>query len=296
MEETRLRVISGEAQQGSPPGTEIHDMAERQDEIIARVITEKVVNKQTAASDLSALYGMLDGLAKKTVMVVFALGKILTFVKQELPHGEFGDFITKNCPFGEASARNYIRIYKHYKDLPRRQIEELTLGRAYVDAGIKKLAAPPKQGESADAEAAGDKDAVDFGLPKIEEFDRVLKTQPVSGVPLERYRVAALEDGKIYGIHEALGVYPVANIYLPRHLDKPEARLAFEQVHKDICIALEIYYSKIEQLEDTGILPKPEDHRFTVALRKSRGIAEQPEPATAQNKQAKKRTNRRRTK
>lgn len=271
MEETRLRVISNPSRQENLPGTGLAEMADRQGEIVMRVVSEPTVNKQSAVSDLSALYGILDGLAKKTVMTVFALGKILAFVKDEVPHGEFGNFVKTECPFNERSAQRYMRIYEHYKDLPRRQLEELTLSQAYVDAGIKKLAEPPKQGDAADA-AAVDGGAVDYGLPKIEEFDRVFKTPPVSGVPLKRYRVAALEDGKISGIHETLGVYPVADIYLARHLDKPEARLAFEQAHKDICIAVEIYYAKIEQLEDQGILQKPEDHRFSVALRKARGI------------------------
>lgn len=275
MEETAFHVISNQLHQDTLPGTDLIDMAERQGEIVMRVITETSVNKQSAVSDLSALYGILNGLTKKTVMTIFALGKVLTFIKDELPHGEFGNFIKTECPFDERSAQRYMRIYEFYKDLPRKQLEELTLNQAYVDAGIKKLAAPAKQRDIADtSNDEGLAGAVDLGLPKIEEFDRVFKTPPVSGVPLKRYRVAALEDGKISAIHEALGIYPVADIYLARHLDKPEARLAFEQVHKDICIAIELYYAKIEQLEDAGILQKPEDYRFSVALRKARGIKE----------------------
>jgi len=281
----KLRIIkpNQDEAQAKLPGTELTEMADQQGALLMRVITSKTVNKETALSDIAALHGILEGLAKKTVVTVFALGKILDFVKSELPHGEFGNFIETQCPFAETSAKRYMRIYEAYKDYPKKQLEDLSLSQAYAEAGIKKLAAPPKQAE---LEGAGQDDVRDFGLPKIEDFDRMLKTPPASGISLKRYRVASLEDGKIHAINETLGVYPIADIYLARHLDKPEARIAFEQAHKDICIAFEIYFAKIEQLEDDGLLPKPEDHRFTVALRKSRGI----EAAKTAPKKGKKRS------
>lgn len=287
MQKTSLRIISnGQAEpapQSALPGTEISEMAERQGELIMRVVTQKAVNKETAVSDLSALYGILEGLAKKTVMTVFALGKILTFVKDELPHGEFRNFIEAQCPFGKDSAARYMRVFECYKDYPKKQLEEMALSQAYAEAGIKKLAAPPKQqGE----EGQGQEETPDFGLPKIEEFGRLFKTPPVSGVSLSRYRVASFEDGKVHAINQALGVYPVADIYLPRWLDKPDARLAFEQAHKDICVALELYYTKIEQLEDAGLLPKPEERRFSAIIRKQRGAEDAPETSKKRGKRS----------
>jgi hypothetical protein len=242
------------------------------------------VNKDTAISDLSALYGILGGLAQKTVMTVFALGKILTFVKGEIHHGEFGNFIETQCPFDRRSAQNYMRIYECYKDYPKKQLEEMALSQAYAEAGIKRLAAPPKAAGEEEKESG---DTPDFGLPKIEEFGRLFKTPPVSGVSLSRYRVASFEDGKIHAIHQTMGVYPVAETFLPRNLDKPEARLAFEQAHKDICIALELYYAKVEQLEDAGLLPKPEERRFSAIIRKQRGVVDMPKAAKKKAKRSK---------
>ena len=277
MKNSSLRVISNTRDdsyaQSALPGTDLPEMAALQGELILRVIGQKAVNKDTAISDLSALYGILEGLAKKTVMTVFALGKILSFIKGELPYGEFSNFIETQCPFDCRSARNYMRIYECYKDYPKKQLEEMALSQAYAEAGIKKLAAPPK--------ATGDEekdngDTPDFGLPKMEEYSRLFKTPPISGVSLSRYRVASFEDGKIHAINEALGIYPIAELHLPRHLDKPDARLAFEQAHKDICIALELYYTKIEQLEDAGLLHKPEERRLTAIIRKQRGAEDVP--------------------
>ncbi len=283
MKNTSLCVISNPREdiaQKPRPGTDLSE-AERQEELILRVIDQTEVNKDTAISDLSALYGILEGLIKKTVMTVFALGKILTFVKEELHHGEFENFIETQCPFSRRSARHYMRVYECYKDYPKKQLEEMALSQAYAEAGIKKLAAPPKSlGEGGQDPG----ETPDFGLPKVDEYSRLFATPPVSGVNLSRYRVFSSRDGEIHALNEALGIYPVAHLYLPRHLDKPDARLAFEQAHKDICIAIELYYTKIEQLEDSGLLHKPEERRFAAIIRKQRGVEDVP---TSPKKRAK---------
>ena len=287
MKNTSLRVINNPREdiaQKPFPGTDLSE-AERQGELILRVIGQTEVNKDTAISDLSALYGILEGLAKKTVMTVFALGKILTFVKEELPHGEFENFIETQCPFSRRSAQHYMRVYECYKDYPKKQLEEMALSQAYAEAGIKKLAAPPKSLGAGEQDPG---DTSDYGLPKVEEYSRLFKTPPVSGVRLARYRVFSAEDGKIHALNEALGIYPVAELHLPRHLDKPDARLAFEQAHKDVCIALEVYYARIEQLEDAGHLHKPEERRIAAIMRKQRGVEDMPEQPKKKAKRSKK--------
>jgi hypothetical protein len=234
-------------------------------------VNSKNVDKQKAIEDLASLYGILSGLARKTVVTVFALGKILDGIKSSMAHGEFGLFIEAKCPFDLRSAQRYLKIYEHYKDAPRKQLEDLTLGQAYAEAGIKKLAAPPKQEPQSPSD-----DVVDTGLPQIEDYDRLLSTAPASGITLKRYRVASLQEGKIHAIHPTLGIWPVADVYLAINKDKPDAYLAFTQATKDLCIAFEMYFAQLERLEDSGILPKPEDHRFTAAVRKARGIEEEP--------------------
>jgi len=289
MKNSSLHVISNTSDdsyaQSALPGTDLPEMATIQSELILRVIGQKAVNKDTAKSDLSALYGILGGLAQKTVMTVFALGKILSFIKEEIPHGEFVNFIEAQCPFDVRSAQRYMRVYECYKDYPKKQLEEMALSQAYTEAGIKKLAAPPK---AAGDEEKDNDDTPDYGLPKVEEYSRLFKTPPVSGVRLARYRVFSVEDGKIHALNEALGIYPVAELHLPRHLDKPDARLAFEQAHKDVCIALEVYYARIEQLEDAGLLHKPEERRIAAIMQKQRGITDMPEQPKKKAKRSRK--------
>ncbi len=261
--------------QAALPGTELQEMAEQQGELIMRVINQRNVDQTSAVSDLAALYGILEGLAKKTVMAVFGMGKILSYVKDELPHGQFGQFIEAKCPFSIESAKRYIRVYECYKGTPKKQLEDLTLSQAYTEAGIKKLAAPPKQeGEKEPA----DDDLVDNGLPQLEDYSRLLETPPASGITLKRYRVQSLQEGKIHAIHPTLGIWPVADLYIPSNIERPDAYIAFQKATKDLCMAFEIYFAEIERLEDSGVLPRVEDHRFTAAVRKARGIeVEQPE-------------------
>ncbi len=244
---------------------------ERAQERLREIVTAERIDAHEAADDVRMLAEFLSGLARKTVVVVFALGKVLTQVRSELPHGQFADFVKAFCPFKEDSARHYMRVYEQYKDTPSQQLADVALSEAYVEAGIKKLAAPPKK------EGAPPPEAEDLHLPKIEEFEPMFRQAPASGISLEHYRVAAFEDGIIHAMRPELGVFPVAHIFLSRGLDRPEARAAFLQAEKDICIALEIYYKTMEELEDKGLVPKIEDRRFTMAIRRSRGLPEAPE-------------------
>jgi hypothetical protein len=245
---------------------------ERAQERLREIVTAERIDPHEAATDVRMLAEFLSGLAKKTVVVVFALGKVLSQVKDEIPHGQFVEFIKNYCPFDERSAQRYMRIYEQYKDVPTKQLADVALSEAYVEAGIKKLAAPQKK-DAAPPETGHE----DLHLPKIEEFEPMFRQAPASGISLEHYRVAAFEDGIIHAMRPELGVFPVAHIFLSRGLDRPEARAAFLQAEKDICIALEIYYKTMEELEDKGLVPKIEDRRFTTAIRRSRGLPEAPE-------------------
>ncbi|MBM9514696.1 DUF3102 domain-containing protein [Desulfogranum marinum] len=45
-------------------------------------------------------------------------GEILAFVKQQLPHGEFGKWVAENCPFSHRAALNMMKLYKATLDNP----------------------------------------------------------------------------------------------------------------------------------------------------------------------------------
>jgi|GEM_PF-1203427 len=256
------------ARQQEIPGTELSAMAEKQTDMIERVLANsRSATPAQALVELKALSGILEGLARKTVVVIFAMGKVLTEVKAVLPHGDFIAWIDENCPLARSSAHNYMRIYDRYKNEPRKALEELTIAEAYIEAGVKKLMAPS---EDEKLKVAGAEEMTKDGLPMLEDYKHVFKTPPASGIALKRYRVITHTDGAIYAVNLAMGMIPICNIYLNHAIDNSDYQVAVAQVHKDICIATEAYYYRLEQLEDAGIIPKPEDLRMGTLMRASR--------------------------
>lgn len=50
---------------------------------------------------------------KRSVQEAIAIGGLLIQVKEQLQHGEFGEWINQNCNFTDRTARNYIQIFKY---------------------------------------------------------------------------------------------------------------------------------------------------------------------------------------
>lgn len=44
---------------------------------------------------------------------IYEIGALLTEAKRLLPHGEFRNWVSKNCDFGRTTAANCMRVYKH---------------------------------------------------------------------------------------------------------------------------------------------------------------------------------------
>jgi hypothetical protein len=252
------------------PGTDLAAMAEKQTDMVERVLANsKSATPDQAIMDLKALSGVLEGLARKTVVVIFAIGKVLTEVKAVLPHGDFIPWVQGNCSFTQNSAINYMRIYDRYKDEPRRALEELTIAEAYIEAGVKKLMAPS---EDEKLKVAGGDQVTTDGLPRIEDYRHVFKQPPASGVDLKRYRVITHSDGTIYAMNLETGMMPICNIFVNKAIENPDYKMAVSQVHKDVCLAAEAYYYRVEQLEDAGLLPKPSDLRMGSLMRNARNV------------------------
>ena len=133
-------------QQAELPGTDLAAMADKQEGLLERVMTRKKgSDPETAKADLAALHGVLTGLSQKTVVVIFAFGKLRTEVKESLPHGNFIPWIEDGCPFHFNTAARYMRVYERYKSAPLRALAELSITEAYLEAGVKKLAAPEQE-------------------------------------------------------------------------------------------------------------------------------------------------------
>lgn len=248
--------------------TELSAVVEQQSGLLERVLTEGSDDPAEARTDLATLNGILTRLSQKTVVVIFAMGKILAQVKATLPHGDFIPWVEENCPFAIRSARNYMQIYERYKDEPRLALEELSISEAYIEAGIKRLGAPEVEERG---KIAGD--PLSDGLPKMDEMKSIFRTPPASGIPLKRYRVVTWKDGKIYAVSPELGLMaPVVNLFVNQSIAQEEYQMAVDQAHKDVCMALEAFYYRLEQLEDQGSIARPFDTRMGAMMRASRGL------------------------
>jgi hypothetical protein len=252
-------------------GGEVAMIEEKQESLLERVLSRKAAPEEAEARDeLSALHGVLTGLSQKTVIVVFALGKILAEVKAELPHGEFIPWIEKNCQFTKMSASNYMRVYERYKDEPRRALAELSISEAYVEAGVKKLAAPEKD-DADEIRAKGEAD-LGAGMPKASEYRRIFEQVTMSGVELKHYRVFPHTDGSLYAVRPETGPIKVCDLFVDMSIQDLGYQDAIQEVHHNVQMALEVFYSKMEACETRGIINAPFDSSRPAMARKMRNV------------------------
>ena len=209
-----------------------------------------VPSEGEAAETLATLNGLLHDLNRKTVIVVFLLGKVLTMVKASMQYGEFVPWIQQSCPFTRMSAFNYMRVYERYKGSPKKALAELTLTEAYIEAGVKKIGAPEQEEK---ARRYGDD--VDEPADPVEDWERLFKGKTLSGKPLKYYRTIALEDGCISVVRKGYGAIPVCDIHVNMAHKSPAYQLAVTEIHQNIRMAVEVFYEKIEAMEDSGEIP-----------------------------------------
>lgn len=262
------------------PGTELAAMADRQEGLLERVMNARDLPDPTAAaSDLAALHGVLVGLSQKTVIVIFAMGKVLSDVKESLEHGEFIPWIEANCPFHRATAFRYMQVYDRYRDEPRRALEELSITEAYLEAGVKKLAAPDP------GEQPREKGPRLYDVSQWKDWKRVFTTPPISGVVLKRHRVVPYEDGRLYVVREETGPVPAVELLADFSVTEPSYQVALQEVHQNLQMALEVFYSKVEEFEDKGLIGRPFDSSRPAMAARMRNITPD---ATAKPKAPKK--------
>jgi hypothetical protein len=262
-------------------GSDVAIIEEKQESLLERVLSRKAAPEEAEARDeLTALHGVLTGLSQKTVIVVFALGKILAEVKAELPHGEFIPWVESNCSFSQDSVNRYMRVYERYKDEPRRALAELSISEAYVEAGVKKLAAPEKD-EADEIRAKGEAD-LGAGMPKASEYRRIFEQATISGVELKHHRVFPHTDGSLFVVRPETGPLKVCDLFMDMSIQDPSYQDAIQEVHHNVQMALEVFYSKIEACETRGILSAPFDSSKPAMARKMRNVT--PEKATSKKK------------
>lgn len=82
---------------------------------------------------INTLHKEIESAFQKSLNNAIEIGQILTSVKKELPHGEFGNWIDANCFFSARTARRYITLYTNR--------DKLTGGSSIQEA-YKILSAP----------------------------------------------------------------------------------------------------------------------------------------------------------
>jgi len=266
-----------ERKQVDLPGTDLATMADKQEGLLERVMAGRGVSDPVSAkADLGALNGVLTGLSQKTVIVIFAMGKILAEVKEALPHGNFIPWVEGNCPFPRSTASNYMRVFERYRDEPRRALAELSITEAYLEAGVKKLAAP-----EAEEEPARPKGTPTYDVDEWKDWRSVFKTPPASGVTLKRHRVVPYQDGRLFVVREETGPVPAVNLFADMSIPDPSYQDALQVVHQNLQMALEIFYAKVEELEDQGVLSAPFDSSRPAMAKRMRNVTPEKKASVA---------------
>ena len=67
-----------------------------------------------------------------------------------------------------------------------------------------------------------------------------------------------------------MGRFPVADILFTRPAGLPE--IEWKDMQKNVCMAFEAYYAKIEMYENNGKLEAPEDTRFGTMMESKGGL------------------------
>lgn len=207
-----------------------------------------------AANEIADLHGKLVGYMKKSVALIFEIGKVLTEVKEKLDHGEFTPWVEQNCPFDPRTARRYMAVYDRFKTDTVSVLKDKTIAEAYLEAGVKKLAGPVLSDDAEEEEAPEIQTAGDGSHAAW--LEAIRKSKPIAA-DLKRYRVVA-------GIGEIKFLPPGYNAPMPlAHLFvSPQTRDvltdAYSALHTELAAAFERYFLQVEQAEDAGLVPAPE--------------------------------------
>lgn len=202
--------------------------------------------------EIIELHQELGGLVTRSVQIIWTIGRNLAEVKGRLDHGHFLPWVKENLPFSDETARKYMKVFERF---PGGLPEGMDLKTAYVEAGVKKLAAPEVQ----DAESA---DAGELVVPArdwAKEWARLARSPTLSGEPLKNYRVVVnSHERAVYalrrGHHEPI---PVAGVLLPL---QPGTEAAWEEYSKMLQITTEHLLAQLEALEDAGVIQPPSDN------------------------------------
>ena len=222
------------------------------------------------AKEINKNHNKLYGLMKKGFLIAFRTGELLVNVQRFLASTErnaFKIWAEHNLDISPKTIKNYIKLYDYFYDKQER-IEELTLIEAYAEAGISERKA---------LQACCDEEEGKIYIAGLEDddgsYDETLATifnrKTASGIKLENYRVEIYGED-LWGFRRGYGRFPVANLRIPKPIGLPE--IEWQDMKKNVCMAFEAYYAKIEMYENNGKIDAPEDTRFGTMMESKGGI------------------------
>ena len=209
-----------------------------------------------AGHEIQYLEKKMTVVSKASLIMAFEMGKRLVAVKATLDHGQFLPWLAENFPSTHKTASNYMRLYQRFKDDPWTLLGDISMHQAYVEAGIKKATSQEEEDSVGPLKVAGQTDPAAEAANMVEVF----RKKTLSGKPLKNHRVENL-NGRIYVYRKDVGtVSPAMDLYLgrPRGLPDPD----WMDMQLSFAIATELYLLKVEEYEERGVVPAPEDNRL----------------------------------
>lgn len=230
--------------------------------IIKDVPKEIKTELKVKAKEINKVHLKLFSLMKECALKVFNIGELLSEIKYTYKEINFKDWIESNLAFSYTTANKYLKLYEYFYNNPDR-LKELTIMEAYLEAGIafrKELPAPEDEDGKIITYGDDEKDGIDD-----EELRTVFKRKTVSGITLDNYRVQAYQ-GELWGFRKGYGRFPVADLRIVKPTGLPE--IEWDEMHRNVQIAFESYFAKLEEYEKNGAVLAPEDTRFGSLMKK----------------------------
>ncbi len=184
---------------------------------------------------------------KKAAVQAFEMGRLLTELQFERdPAIPWKDFFSAHFDFSIRTASNYMRLYELYRDKPK-ELENQSLSEAYMSAGVKKISSAVGAGKPANPR--------EFASPEEEreyDIEDIFAQPPVSHKKLEQHRIEPMGDhNRLWLITRDGQSMPVAQLYTTEPAGFPKAEKI--ELLRDVQIALEAFYSHIEEYERRGV-------------------------------------------
>lgn len=109
---------------------------------LAKIANQAHHGRETAAYECETA-------ANRTVQYALTAGRALEDAKAQLPHGEWGEWLRKNCSFSERTARSYMQVVRDWPEFESKRQGTANLSLSEV---LRLIASPKQQADDTAAE------------------------------------------------------------------------------------------------------------------------------------------------